>query len=171
MDVETVEARVKADDLGAALHPSELADLADLPADQRDLAALRCWARKEAVLKGIGTGLGIEPSTIEVGRRPEPPAYGNRGDAGMASSTSATGPWSTWTLGGEAVAAAGRTPAPRTTPVVVRRIGGGERHHRHDQAAVGWGEVRTRAHEGGLIPRQRDLDTGRAPGPPDPPPP
>ena len=124
VDVETVEARVKADDLGAALHPSELADLANLPSDQRDLAALRCWARKEAVLKGIGTGLGIEPSTIEVGvgRSPRP-----AGSVATRDGVVDVGEWTVVDLdaGGEAVAALAHA-GPRTTTVVVRRIELGE---------------------------------------------
>ena len=91
VDVETVEARVKADDLGAALHPSELADLADLPADERDLAALRCWARKEAVLKGIGTGWGSSRRRSRSARRPNPHPAGSVATR-MAPSRSPAGP-------------------------------------------------------------------------------
>src|SRR5580700_5917646 len=44
----------------------ERAALAQLPPSKRLTAAYQCWTRKEAVLKGIGVGLGVEPATVEV---------------------------------------------------------------------------------------------------------
>jgi 4'-phosphopantetheinyl transferase len=67
VDVESVDHRVDPDDLAAGLHPTEAATLAALPADRRPLAALRYWVRKEAYLKGTGTGLGVDPASVEVG--------------------------------------------------------------------------------------------------------
>ena len=59
-------------DDGAALAernftPTECRQLADLPTDARDRAFLRCWTRKEACLKAIGSGLSIAPETFEAG--------------------------------------------------------------------------------------------------------
>lgn len=39
-------------------------------AEQRGEAFLRCWARKEACLKALGSGLTIEPATFEAGLGP-----------------------------------------------------------------------------------------------------
>jgi 4'-phosphopantetheinyl transferase len=58
------------DDLDTALHPNERLAIGALPPDERRSAALRCWVRKEAYLKGIGTGLGIDPAGVEVGLGP-----------------------------------------------------------------------------------------------------
>ena len=38
-----------------------------LPPDTKDLVFLRVWTRKEACLKAVGTGLRIEPRSLEVG--------------------------------------------------------------------------------------------------------
>src|SRR6185312_15132982 len=39
--------------------PHEVATLGGLPADQRTLAFFKCWTRKEAVLKAVGTGIAF----------------------------------------------------------------------------------------------------------------
>ncbi|HEY8527970.1 MAG TPA: 4'-phosphopantetheinyl transferase superfamily protein [Acidimicrobiales bacterium] len=72
VDVEAADRGVGADDLAAALHPDERRALAALPAADRGPAALRAWVRKEAVLKGLGTGLGRDPATVAVGVGPAP---------------------------------------------------------------------------------------------------
>ena len=73
IDIEARPPLVGADDLHAGRHPDEDAALAALPHDQRDLAALRCWTRTEAVLKGWGTGLGVDPAAVAVGLGSSPP--------------------------------------------------------------------------------------------------
>jgi 4'-phosphopantetheinyl transferase len=52
------------------LHPAELRAIAQLPADDRAVAATRAWTRKEAVLKARGTGLRDDPAAVDtaVGR-------------------------------------------------------------------------------------------------------
>jgi 4'-phosphopantetheinyl transferase len=41
--------------------------LASLPPERRDRAFLACWTRKEACLKAVGTGLGIDTRSFEAG--------------------------------------------------------------------------------------------------------
>ena len=69
IDVEAA-GRVAADDLAAALDTSERAAVEALTEPARDDAALRCWVRKEALLKARGTGLGVDPDTVHVGVGP-----------------------------------------------------------------------------------------------------
>ena len=69
LDIEAV-GRASADDLAAALDPVEHAAVAALTEPTRSRVALRCWARKEALLKGRGTGLGIDPDAVHVGVGP-----------------------------------------------------------------------------------------------------
>jgi 4'-phosphopantetheinyl transferase len=63
VDVEAATRPVGLDDLLAALHPREL------PVADRT-AALRLWVRKEAYLKGRGTGLGLDPATVDLSSDP-----------------------------------------------------------------------------------------------------
>ncbi|MFI1562701.1 4'-phosphopantetheinyl transferase family protein [Streptomyces sp. NPDC020490] len=62
--------------LGAqsALHAAEAAELARLPAHERPAAFTRTWVRKEAYLKGLGTGLVRDPALDYVGTGPRPAA-------------------------------------------------------------------------------------------------
>ncbi|MEU3146811.1 MULTISPECIES: 4'-phosphopantetheinyl transferase superfamily protein [unclassified Streptomyces] len=62
--------------LGAqsALHPAEADELALLPAHERPVAFTRAWVRKEAYLKGLGTGLVRDPALDYVGTGPLPTA-------------------------------------------------------------------------------------------------
>ena len=46
---------------------AECAQLEHAAESQRDLVFLRCWTRKEACLKAIGSGLSIAPETFEAG--------------------------------------------------------------------------------------------------------
>jgi 4'-phosphopantetheinyl transferase len=49
---------------------AERARLACLAPAERPRAFLRAWTRKEALLKALGSGLGREPGTVEVGLEP-----------------------------------------------------------------------------------------------------
>lgn len=67
------------------LHPAERAALAELPPARREEGFLSCWVRKEAYLKGIGTGLpgglaaqcvGLAAEIAADGRGPTPTPRG-----------------------------------------------------------------------------------------------
>jgi 4'-phosphopantetheinyl transferase len=53
--------------IGRYLHPAERAAVDRLTTAQHAEALLGCWVRKEAYLKGIGTGLAIELDAVHVG--------------------------------------------------------------------------------------------------------
>ncbi|MBA4864680.1 4'-phosphopantetheinyl transferase superfamily protein [Streptomyces sp. PSKA54] len=67
VDIEAIPDAAVAEEVGAALHPRESAELSDLRAEDRPAAFARVWARKEAYLKGLGTGLGRAMSLDYVG--------------------------------------------------------------------------------------------------------
>lgn len=67
IDVEAVARSLVVEDVVAALHPDERLAIGSMPPDSRATAALGCWVRKEAYLKGLGTGLGVDPATVRVG--------------------------------------------------------------------------------------------------------
>ncbi|MFI0235307.1 4'-phosphopantetheinyl transferase family protein [Streptomyces sp. NPDC016845] len=73
-DVEELTPAATADELTSVLHPRERAELAALsdPAE-RGLAMSRAWVRKEAYLKGIGTGLSRATDLDYVGTLPDAP--------------------------------------------------------------------------------------------------
>ncbi len=50
---------------------SECRELRGVPEAGRLRAFLRCWTRKEACLKAVGSGLSIEPGLFEAGTTPE----------------------------------------------------------------------------------------------------
>ncbi|MEV4950115.1 4'-phosphopantetheinyl transferase superfamily protein [Streptomyces sp. NPDC053755] len=72
VDVEQWPAPETAAEVGQLLHRDERAELAALPPSDRPAAVGRCWARKEAYLKGIGIGLGEDLSVTYVGTGPVP---------------------------------------------------------------------------------------------------
>ncbi|WP_455360093.1 4'-phosphopantetheinyl transferase family protein [Streptomyces sp. SYSU K21746] len=53
-----------------ALHPDERAELAGAPREERRTMFARLWTRKEAYLKGLGTGLSRAPSRDYLGSNP-----------------------------------------------------------------------------------------------------
>ena len=58
LDVEGLAPSGSLDTVIAQFHPSEQAQLEAVPSAERVRAVMRCWVRKEAVLKGIGVGIG-----------------------------------------------------------------------------------------------------------------
>lgn len=75
-DVERFQAPETVAQVTASLHPRERAELAGLPASARPEAFARCWTRKEAYLKGLGTGLSRDPALDYVGTGPQPVPVG-----------------------------------------------------------------------------------------------
>ncbi|MFJ9038106.1 4'-phosphopantetheinyl transferase family protein [Streptomyces sp. NPDC102406] len=73
-DVEELATPAAAEDVTALLHPRERAELAALrdPSERR-LAVSRAWVRKEAYLKGIGTGLSRATDLDYVGTLADSP--------------------------------------------------------------------------------------------------
>jgi 4'-phosphopantetheinyl transferase len=67
VDVEPASRTAVAGELTATLHPTEAELVAALPAGRRDAAVLACFVRAEAHLKGLGTGLGLDPATVALG--------------------------------------------------------------------------------------------------------
>ncbi|MEU9702892.1 4'-phosphopantetheinyl transferase superfamily protein [Streptomyces sp. NPDC047981] len=57
VDVERLPGPDTVEEVAPMLHPREAAELAALPTAERPRAFARTWARKEAYLKGLGTGL------------------------------------------------------------------------------------------------------------------
>lgn len=73
VDVEEGPRSKTVDDLATNLHPRETKELMALPPQERMTAFGRVWSRKEAYLKGIGTGLGRELDLDYVGSVVPPP--------------------------------------------------------------------------------------------------
>ncbi|MEU5921275.1 4'-phosphopantetheinyl transferase superfamily protein [Streptomyces sp. NPDC047141] len=66
VDVEPTPEPEVADELARILHPAERAEIEAAPPAGRPVAFARLWARKEAYLKGLGTGLGRDAATDDV---------------------------------------------------------------------------------------------------------
>ncbi len=59
VDVETRSRRTESESIARRFFaPHEVEQLLEFPAEERDAAFLRCWVRKEAYVKAIGTGIG-----------------------------------------------------------------------------------------------------------------
>ncbi|MFF9852787.1 4'-phosphopantetheinyl transferase family protein [Streptomyces litmocidini] len=69
VDVQRVPSPVTAGLCLPRLHPAEQEELARLPDEERPSAFGRLWTRKEAYLKGLGTGLGRSPAADYLGER------------------------------------------------------------------------------------------------------
>ncbi|MFF4229275.1 4'-phosphopantetheinyl transferase family protein [Streptomyces sp. NPDC001820] len=68
VDVERgVSARTAVDSVLGSLHPEEISELHALAEDVRAAAFTRLWARKEAYLKALGTGLSRGLATDHIG--------------------------------------------------------------------------------------------------------
>ncbi|WP_307811500.1 4'-phosphopantetheinyl transferase family protein [Streptomyces fildesensis] len=78
VDVETVPSDDAVADIASVMHRVEIAELGALEPPERPAAFARAWVRKEAYLKGLGIGLGRDPSADYVGTG-ETPAAGPAG--------------------------------------------------------------------------------------------
>jgi 4'-phosphopantetheinyl transferase len=74
VDVEALPSAEIAAEVGRTLHPAECAELDALAASERPAGFARCWTRKEAYLKGVGTGLagGLSLTYVGTGQHPAP---------------------------------------------------------------------------------------------------
>ncbi|MER5217504.1 4'-phosphopantetheinyl transferase superfamily protein [Streptomyces sp. NPDC002838] len=72
VDIEQVPRSDVVAELSSSLHRKEAAELAAEPDHTKSVAFARTWARKEAYLKGIGTGLSRDPARDYVGAGPRP---------------------------------------------------------------------------------------------------
>lgn len=75
VDVEAVPAASTVSHVGSALHPAEQAEIAAAATERRAEVFARLWTRKEAYLKGIGTGLarGLAADYLGTSGAAEPP--------------------------------------------------------------------------------------------------
>ncbi|MFI7483736.1 4'-phosphopantetheinyl transferase family protein [Kocuria sp. M1R5S2] len=80
IDVEQVPAPEAAARMARVLHPAERRRIAWTRRSRRPAVVARVWARKESLLKAVGTGLSRDPSLDRVGagRRPAGPLPGWR---------------------------------------------------------------------------------------------
>ncbi|MFD6885828.1 4'-phosphopantetheinyl transferase family protein [Streptomyces sp. NPDC059957] len=74
VDVEGIPSAAAVADVLATLHPAETAELTALPEPDRRAATGRVWSRKEAYLKGTGTGLALGLAEPYVGSALTPAA-------------------------------------------------------------------------------------------------
>ncbi|MFD8415834.1 4'-phosphopantetheinyl transferase family protein [Streptomyces sp. NPDC059650] len=72
VDVEGYPSPAAVADILGTLHPAETAELTGVPEAERQALLARLWARKEACLKGIGTGLARGVAEPYVGSGPAP---------------------------------------------------------------------------------------------------
>lgn len=71
VDIEAVRDDLPGPDLAAGvLSAAELDELAQCAAPDHPRAFVGCWTRKEACLKALGVGLGLEPRALYVGLQP-----------------------------------------------------------------------------------------------------
>ncbi|GAA2626741.1 4'-phosphopantetheinyl transferase family protein [Streptomyces axinellae] len=74
VDVEEHPSLRSATETLGALHPREQSELRAVADAELPAAFARCWTRKEAYLKGTGSGLGEDPSVTYVSALGEPAA-------------------------------------------------------------------------------------------------
>lgn len=76
VDIQRVSDRETQKEVTPLLHPAEELEIAGAPAEEQTRTFTRIWTRKEAYLKGVGTGLAHELSREYLGNeeRAGPPA-------------------------------------------------------------------------------------------------
>jgi len=75
VDIEYMRADVAVEQVArVSFSPREQALLLALPIEERRHAFYTCWTRKEAYIKGRGTGLSLEPNLFDVAFLPGEPA-------------------------------------------------------------------------------------------------
>jgi 4'-phosphopantetheinyl transferase len=118
VDIEAIRATTEIDGIAARfMSPAEQCALAAVPPAQRLAALFQCWTRKEAFVKGIGTGLSFPLRDVDVW-------YGSREPATVSG-------WSVHQVDvapGLAAAVAGASLGD-WVPAVLRRLGASIPHH------------------------------------------
>lgn len=67
VDIEYMRANIAVEQVArVGFSPREQALLLSLPVEERQRAFYSCWTRKEAYIKGRGTGLSLEPNLFDV---------------------------------------------------------------------------------------------------------
>ncbi|MGA4848565.1 4'-phosphopantetheinyl transferase family protein [Streptomyces sp. G5(2025)] len=72
VDIEQIPSPRAVPHITRSMHPREQTELTHLPPQRRPGALARTWTRKEAFLKGLGTGLSRAPGLDYVGSGPAP---------------------------------------------------------------------------------------------------
>ncbi|MCZ0983322.1 4'-phosphopantetheinyl transferase superfamily protein [Streptomyces diastatochromogenes] len=70
IDVQRVPSEETVELVERRLHPEERREVRELPPERRPFALASVWARKEAYLKGLGTGLAHGLGHVYLGGRP-----------------------------------------------------------------------------------------------------
>lgn len=94
VDIEYMRPDVSAEEAArVSFSPREQALLFALPLEKRRQAFYTCWTRKEAYIKGRGTGFSLEPSLFDVSFLPGEPAalLASREDPGEPARWTLTG--------------------------------------------------------------------------------
>ncbi|MFE2499208.1 4'-phosphopantetheinyl transferase family protein [Streptomyces scopuliridis] len=142
-DVERIPALDMVTETASALHPAEVAEPAALPEADRPGGFARVWVRKEACLKGLGTGLARDLSLDYVGTGTGTSARTCTGTS-AGGSAGATAVPSGWTLiditapEGFAAAAAVQAPAMavQTSTSAVQEPAASDRSARRSSSAA-----------------------------------
>ncbi len=71
VDLEMLANAPAASEMAAVFSPDEMTAIAAQPEPSRGLALLRCWTRKEALLKAVGCGLDDDTRSFTVSVGPE----------------------------------------------------------------------------------------------------
>jgi 4'-phosphopantetheinyl transferase len=129
VDVEAISGTDTVDVCARALHPREQGELADAPPSDRGMLFGRIWPRKEAYLKGLGTGLSRSPSLdylgADLGHHPpgwsvlDVPCGPHHGGA-VAVFGKVAAPASTYELPVRMLLRGGRVGGADTIPVILR---------------------------------------------------
>ena len=72
VDIEALPHRELVDDVVALLHPAERREIRSAPPSKQTAAFARAWTRKEAYLKGIGTGITQDLAAVYLGAQQDP---------------------------------------------------------------------------------------------------
>jgi 4'-phosphopantetheinyl transferase len=72
VDIEALPQRELAGDVVALLHPAERREIRSAPRSQQTAAFARAWTRKEAYLKGTGTGITQDLAAVYLGAQEDP---------------------------------------------------------------------------------------------------